>query len=49
MNKHITKIDECPNKHWDEMKKTVQGMKVETESIKKTLNKGKTGNVKLKN
>ena len=40
MNKHITKIDECPNKHWDEMKKTVQDMKVKTKSIKKPSTQG---------
>lgn len=49
MNKHITKIYEHPNKHWDEMKKNSLRHERQNRISKETLNIGKIGNVKLKN
>jgi hypothetical protein len=47
MNKSLKQIQENTNKPWKEMKKTVQVLKVERESIQKTQNDGVLGMRKL--
>ena len=43
MNKSLNEV--CEHKQWDKIMQTVQDMKVETESVKKTQTKIKTGKI----